>query len=92
MLSCISLQHVSAGHQPIFGLAVACADWVQPCWNMLGHAALERAMKYSQNKVLMNLAIGTRTIPLDRNLTVGLIMVNPTSRSTDAFRFTSLNF
>ena len=60
-----ALQHVSAGHQPIFGLAVACADWVQPrlrealwrskaCWNMRGHAALERAMKYSQDKVLMN--------------------------------------
>jgi len=27
------------------------------CWNMRGHAALERAMKYGQGKVLMNLAI-----------------------------------
>jgi hypothetical protein len=24
-----NFQHVSAGHQPIFGLGV-CADWVQP--------------------------------------------------------------
>ena len=33
------LQYVSAGHQPIFGLAVACADWVQP----LLREALRRA-------------------------------------------------
>jgi len=33
------LQHVSAGHQPIFGLAVACVDWVQP----LLREALRRA-------------------------------------------------
>jgi len=29
-------QHVSYGPQPIFGLVVACADWVQPIWNMRG--------------------------------------------------------
>ena len=42
----INLQHVSAGPQPIFGLAGACADWVQPGWNMRGHPAREGAMKY----------------------------------------------
>ena len=26
----------SAGPQPIFGLAMACADWVQPGWDMRG--------------------------------------------------------
>jgi len=39
LLSGFVLQHVSAGHQPIFGLAVACADWVQP----LLREALRRA-------------------------------------------------
>ena len=29
-------QHVPDGPQPIFGLAMACADWVQTMWNMRG--------------------------------------------------------